>query len=143
MTAAHKTLPLGTLVEVVNERNGRAAVVKITDRGPYIRGRIIDLTTASGTALGVDGLDPVRIGIAPADGCTFAERYSASLIASYLLARGRSGCPLAYGEMDEEEDNALRPERELITTAASSEKWRRVRTHHHRKRWASHRRRHH
>ena len=142
MTAAHKTLPLGTLVEVVNERNGRTAVVKITDRGPFIRGRIIDLTTASGTALGVNGLDPVRIGIAPADGCTFAERYSASLIASYLLARGRSGCPLAYGEMDEE-DNAFKPERELITTDASSEKWRRARAHHHRKRWASHRRRHH
>ena len=95
LTAAHKTLPLGTLVEVVNKRNGRAAVVTITDRGPYVRGRIIDLTSASAAALGVDGLDPVRIGIAPQHGCTFAERYGAGSIAGHLRARGRAGCPLA------------------------------------------------
>jgi rare lipoprotein A len=135
LTAAHKTLPLGTLVEVTNERNGRAAVVKITDRGPYVRGRIIDLTTASGTALGVDGLDPVRIGIAPAHGCTFAERYSASLIVGHMLARGRSGCALAYGEIDDEE-RAIKSEQQLSGAAASFEKGRRVRAHH-RERWAS------
>jgi rare lipoprotein A len=95
LTAAHKTLPLGTLVEVVNKRNGRAAVVTITDRGPYVRGRIIDLTAASAAALGLNGLDPVRIGIAPEHGCTFAERYSAGSLAGYLRARGRAGCPLA------------------------------------------------
>ena len=142
LTAAHKTLPLGTLVEVTNERNGRAAVVKITDRGPYVRGRVIDLTTASGTALGVDGLDPVRIGIAPAHGCTFAERYSASLIAGHLLAHGRSGCPLAFGEI-EKEDDVLKSEQERSTAAASFEKRRRVRTQHHRKRSASRQHREH
>ena len=63
--AAHKTLPLGTLVEVVNKRTGRSAVVKITDRGPYVRGRIIDLTPKSAAALGVDELEPVRIGVVP------------------------------------------------------------------------------
>jgi rare lipoprotein A len=102
--AAHKTLPLGTLVEVVNKRTGRSAVVKITDRGPYVRGRIIDLTPKSAAALGVDGLDPVRIGVVPNHGCTFAERYAAASVAGKLLAHGRSGCPLASGEVSKDED---------------------------------------
>jgi rare lipoprotein A len=142
LTAAHKTLPLGTLVEVINERNGRAAVVKITDRGPYVPGRIIDLTTASGTALGVGGLDPVRIVIAPEHGCTFAERYSASLIVGHMLARGRSGCALAYGEIDEEE-RVIKSEQERSKAAPSIEKQPRVRAHHPRKQRASRRHHHH
>lgn len=44
MTAAHKTLPMGTKVRVTNKRNGKSVVVKITDRGPYIKGRVIDVT---------------------------------------------------------------------------------------------------
>ena len=44
MTAAHKTLPMGTMVRVTNLANGKSAIVKITDRGPYIKGRIIDVT---------------------------------------------------------------------------------------------------
>ena len=140
-TAAHKTLPLGTLVEVTNQRNGRAAVVRITDRGPYVRGRIIDLTPTSGAVLGVNGLDPVRIGIAPEHRCTFAERYSASTVAGKLFAHGRFGCPLASGEIDQEEGRVLKPAREHSTVAASAEKGRRAGAHHHRKRSASPRRR--
>jgi rare lipoprotein A len=121
-TAAHKTLPLGTLVEVINKRNGRAAVVKITDRGPYVRGRIIDLTHASGKVLGVHGLDPVRIRTVPEHGCTFAERYGAGLVASQLLAHGRDGCPLASGETDKKEDRALRPISVRSTAAATTRK---------------------
>lgn len=52
LTAAHKTLPFGTRVRVTNKRNGRSVVVRINDRGPYIRGRIIDLTPAGTAALG-------------------------------------------------------------------------------------------
>jgi rare lipoprotein A len=125
LTAAHKTLPLGTLVEVVNERNGRTAVIRITDRGPYVRGRIIDLTSASGEVLGVKGLDHVRIGIAPAHGCTFTERYGAGLVAGQMLAHGRPGCPLATGETGEKGEAALKPARER-STGASSEKRRRM-----------------
>jgi len=47
MTAAHKTLPCGTKVLVTNKRTGKKVVVTINDRGPYVRGRIIDLSTAS------------------------------------------------------------------------------------------------
>ena len=63
MTAAHKTLPLGTYVRVTNLKNGRSVVVKINDRGPYVRGRIIDLSYAAAKKLGMirDGVVPVEI----------------------------------------------------------------------------------
>lgn len=51
MTAAHRTLPLGSLVEVTNTANGRAIVVRVNDRGPFVRGRLIDLSGASADAL--------------------------------------------------------------------------------------------
>jgi rare lipoprotein A len=134
LTAAHKTLPLGTLVEVVNERNGRTAVVRITDRGPYVRGRIIDLTSASGKVLGVKGLDHVRIGIAPEHGCTFTERYGAGLVAGQMLAHGRSGCPLASSETAGKGEATLKPARERSTAGASPDKRRRVGAHQYQRR---------
>ncbi len=63
MTAAHKTLPLGVYVKVHNEANGNETVVRINDRGPFVKGRIIDLSYAAARKLGVDvvGTAPVRI----------------------------------------------------------------------------------
>ena len=61
LTAAHKTLPLGTRVKVTNKKNGKSVVVRINDRGPFIAGRIIDLTPAGARALGFDGLTPVVV----------------------------------------------------------------------------------
>jgi rare lipoprotein A len=55
MTAAHRTLPFGTRVTVVNRSNGRSVVVRINDGGPFVGGRIIDLSPAAG-ALNMDGL---------------------------------------------------------------------------------------
>jgi rare lipoprotein A len=55
MTAAHKTLPIPVYVHVRNLDNGRSAVVKVNDRGPFISGRIIDLSYAAAKKLGVDG----------------------------------------------------------------------------------------
>lgn len=52
MTAAHKTLPFGTVVKVTNQRTGKTIKVTITDRGPYARGRIIDLSKAAAAKLG-------------------------------------------------------------------------------------------
>ena len=60
-TAAHKTLPFGTHVRVTNTRNGRSVVVRINDRGPFVRGRIIDLTPAGAHAIGCAGLAPVTL----------------------------------------------------------------------------------
>ena len=63
MTAAHKTLPLGVFVKVRNRDNGHEAVVRVNDRGPFVKGRIIDLSYAAAKKLGVDvaGTAPVRI----------------------------------------------------------------------------------
>ena len=63
MTAAHKTLPLGVFVKVKNTDNGRETVVRVNDRGPFVKGRIIDLSYAAAKKLGVDiaGTAPVRI----------------------------------------------------------------------------------
>ena len=65
LTAAHKTLPFGTRVRVTNMRNGRSVVVRINDRGPYIRGRIIDLSRRAATIVGMrkSGVVPVRVDI--------------------------------------------------------------------------------
>jgi rare lipoprotein A len=54
MTAAHKTLPLGVYVKVYNTKNRREAIVRVNDRGPFVKGRIIDLSYAAATKLGVD-----------------------------------------------------------------------------------------
>lgn len=63
MTAAHKTLKCGTKVKVYNKINGRSVIVTINDRGPYIRGRIIDLSLAAAKKIGMTkrGIVPVRI----------------------------------------------------------------------------------
>ena len=62
-TAAHKTLPMGTKVRVINEANGKSEVVTITDRGPYVKGRIIDVTVGSAERLGFvsNGVASVRV----------------------------------------------------------------------------------
>jgi rare lipoprotein A len=63
MTAAHKTLPFGTKVRVTNRNNGRSVVVTINDRGPYIKGRIIDLSKAAAKQVGMtaSGIAPVSV----------------------------------------------------------------------------------
>jgi len=64
MAAASKTLPLGSYARVTNLKTGQSATVVINDRGPFIRGRIIDLTPASARALGIHGLGRVRVTLA-------------------------------------------------------------------------------
>lgn len=63
LTAAHKSLPFGTLVRVVNLENGNSIVVRINDRGPFVAGRIIDLSQAAAATLGITGkgVAPVRL----------------------------------------------------------------------------------
>ena len=63
MTAAHKSLPFGTRVRVTNLNNGRSRIVRINDRGPYVGGRIIDLSEAAAQSLGVidSGVASVKI----------------------------------------------------------------------------------
>jgi rare lipoprotein A len=63
LSAAHRTLPLGTVVDVKNEKNGRTVRVAVNDRGPFVAGRIVDLSKAAAAEIGsvVDGVVPVTL----------------------------------------------------------------------------------
>lgn len=65
MTAAHRTLPLGSLIRVTDLANGRSAVMRVTDRGPFVPGRVLDLSLAAAKKLGVwrTGTARVRIDV--------------------------------------------------------------------------------
>jgi rare lipoprotein A len=58
MTAAHRTLPFGTTLKIVNQQNGKSVVIRINDRGPFARGRVIDLSKAA-----ADELDFISSGL--------------------------------------------------------------------------------
>lgn len=60
LTAAHRSLPMGSRVRVTNRNNGRTVTVRVNDRGPHVRGRIIDLSRSAAKRLGM-----IRSGIAP------------------------------------------------------------------------------
>lgn len=61
MTAAHRSLPFGTKMKIVNRSNGKAVVVRINDRGPFIKGRVIDLSKAAANKLGFIGKGHTKI----------------------------------------------------------------------------------
>ena len=63
LTAAHRTLPFGTLVRVTNLRNGRTVIVRVNDRGPFTKGFIIDLSQAAAKQLHFSGLTPVTLDV--------------------------------------------------------------------------------
>ena len=61
LTAAHRSLPCGSRVRVTSRRNGNSVVVTINDRGPFVRGRVVDLTPAAARAIGVSSLTHVSL----------------------------------------------------------------------------------
>jgi len=63
MTAAHKTLPMNTVVKVTNKTNGRSVVVRINDRGPFVRGRIIDCSYRAGKEIGLDRMGIAKVSV--------------------------------------------------------------------------------
>lgn len=72
LTAAHRTLPFGTRCRVTNRSNGRSVVVRINDRGPFVKGRIIDLSWAAAKRIGSDraGVVNVKVEVLERDGAT-------------------------------------------------------------------------
>ncbi|PPR19388.1 MAG: RlpA-like protein [Proteobacteria bacterium] len=76
MTAAHPTLPIPTYVRVTNIENGLSTIVRVNDRGPFLRGRIIDLSYAAASTLGMaeKGKSPVLLEALPTDGSTLNVR---------------------------------------------------------------------
>ena len=67
MTAAHPSLPLQTMARVTSLKTGRSVLVRINDRGPYVRGRIIDLSSAAASATGIRGLTTVHVEVFESD----------------------------------------------------------------------------
>lgn len=63
LTAAHKSLPFGTRVRVTNRSNGRSVLVRINDRGPFVRGRDIDLSIAAAHAIGMRSTSHVSLAV--------------------------------------------------------------------------------
>lgn len=62
LTCAHRTLPFGTLLKVTNKKNGKEVIVKVNDRGPFVRGRVVDLSLAAAKEIGM-----VAMGVAPVE----------------------------------------------------------------------------
>jgi rare lipoprotein A len=67
LTAAHRNLPFGTVVEVTNLANGRSVKVRINDRGPFVRGRIVDLSKQAADDIGLTGTGRVKVEVYPSD----------------------------------------------------------------------------
>jgi rare lipoprotein A len=61
LTAAHRSLPFGTKIKVTNHHTGRSVVVRINDRAPFVKGRVIDLSPAAARAIGINGLAQVSL----------------------------------------------------------------------------------
>lgn len=61
LTAAHKSLPFGTLLQITNLRNGKSTIVRINDRGPYVEGRDLDLSKGTAKSLGILHKGVVRV----------------------------------------------------------------------------------
>ena len=68
LTAAHRSLPFGTKVRVTNRKNGKSVVVRINDRGPYVGGRVIDLSRGAAQVVSMTeaGIAPVKLDVLPA-----------------------------------------------------------------------------
>ena len=63
LTAAHRSLPFGTRVRVTNTSTGSSVVVRINDRGPFVGGRVIDLSRAAASTIGINGLGHVKLAV--------------------------------------------------------------------------------
>jgi rare lipoprotein A (peptidoglycan hydrolase) len=73
LTAAHRSLPFGTKLRVVNPRNGRSVTVRVTDRGPFIKGRSLDLSLGAAKVLGITAQGVARVAMYRTGGFTSAE----------------------------------------------------------------------
>lgn len=101
MTAAHKKLPFGTVVEVRNRDNGRTTRVRINDRGPFVRGRIIDLSKASAKQIEMIGTGTARVEIRVVAVSSSAPRYAtvASGDVRYVVQAGAFRDPALAREL--------------------------------------------
>jgi rare lipoprotein A len=101
LTAAHRTLPLGTAVRVTNVANGTQVLVRINDRGPYVNGRILDLSHAAARELDMirNGVTPIHLEVVGHEQfLTVGAAFPGTLVAlRHLAAASRLGWPQARG----------------------------------------------
>ncbi len=101
MTAAHRTLPFGTQVKVHNLDNGRDVTVRINDRGPFVEGRIIDLSYAAAQAMGMNGIARVQLeilGTSPYPGAGAGAGVGAGVRAGPITGGVASTVPVAIDQ---------------------------------------------
>jgi rare lipoprotein A len=67
LTAAHRTLPCGTRIKVTNRKNGKSVVVRVNDRGPFVRGRVVDVSRLAGQRLGMMGAGTANVTLSVVD----------------------------------------------------------------------------
>lgn len=87
--AASKTLPFGTLLIVQNPSNDKSILVKIVDRGPFVRGRVLDLSYGAAKALGILGEGVAKVKIIPAS-CSYAFKKKSDLIKDIIRTEANS-----------------------------------------------------
>ena len=99
-TAAHKTLPMNTMVKVTNLNNGKSVIVRINDRGPFVKGRIIDLSYVAGAQIGLDrtGTAPVKITVIGFKGKNYVTGYMIQ-IGAFLRKGGAEFTARKYKEL--------------------------------------------
>jgi rare lipoprotein A len=113
MTAAHKLLPMNTKVRVTNLENGKAATVRINDRGPFVKNRVIDLSYAAAKKLGVVGPGTARVKLQALGGCpsdisgefyvqvgSFTVKPNAKYLADKLSSRGYKDSRIVRAQID-------------------------------------------
>ncbi len=103
MTAAHRTLPMPSVVQVTNLENGRSVTVRVNDRGPFARGRIIDLSRRAAQLLGVDkpGTAKVRVQILAQESRTLAAQLTGKDDTGLVAVNGVRGAPRAAVATDD------------------------------------------
>ncbi len=116
LTAAHRSLPFGTKVLVENLANGRSVVVRINDRGPFIGGRVIDLSKAAAAQIGMVSSGTAKVRISKAGGGKAPETQVASVDASAKVEKGKSLAAKAAAS----EPSDAKPEQDAKVIEASA-----------------------
>jgi len=99
-TAAHKTLPMNTIVKVQNLNNGKSVIVRINDRGPFVKGRIIDLSYVAGKKIGLDvvGTAPVKITVIGFKGKNYVSGYKVQ-VGAFINEKGAKKLSKKYQKL--------------------------------------------
>lgn len=123
MTAAHKTLPMNTMVKVINLKNNKSTIVRINDRGPFVAGRIIDLSRAAASAIDMlgSGTAPVRLEVVGFSGAISAQNTQNTQTQGTYSGTGVSGGVINKNTIKEEIKTAIKTKtNETLSSALST-----------------------